>query len=149
MRCCSWFLIGCMLLKLSLSSVMAMPISLQSGWQSHLQTPVAIAHQNRAPTEQTRDSPFAVNTQASMDARPDCHGHSDNQADKSSSDTTSTSEDAHKRCTSLEDCHHCCAVGLGHWTNKAQHTAPSGQPQLAPKGWQSTNFQPLFRPPIA
>jgi hypothetical protein len=98
--------------------------------------------------EQTRDIPFAVNTQAPIAAWPDCHGHSDNQADKSLSDMTSTSEDTHTRCTSLDDCHHCCAVGLGHWTNKAQHTAPSGQPQLAPQGWQSANFRPLFRPPI-
>lgn len=152
MRCCSWFLMGWMLFKLSLGSAMAMPIPIPIPipivLQSHWQTPAATAHQNGSPTEQTSESPFAINTLALL-ASPDCHGHSDSQADKSSSDTTSTSEDTHTRCTSPDDCHHCCAVGLGQWADKAQHTAPSGQPQLAPQGWQSANFGPLFRPPIA
>jgi hypothetical protein len=145
MRCCSWLLMGVMLLKLSLGSVMALPIS----WQSHLLTPITTAHQKKPPKEQTKDSQFSVNTQTLMAAWPDCHGHSDTQADKSSSDTPPTAEDTSTPCTSLDDCRHCCAVGLGHWADKGQQTAPSGQPQLLLLGWKSANFRPLFRPPIA
>jgi hypothetical protein len=147
MRCCSWFLTGLMLIKLSLGSVMAMPISMDG--QNPLQTAWSTADQDTAAGEKTKDPQFAGNTPALVAVWPECHEHSANPSDKQAIDQTLASTETNKPCTSDVHCHDCCALGLIDWTVLALHPAPATRPVPEQHGWQSAHVRTVLRPPIA
>lgn len=124
MRRLSWFCVGVILFKLSLSSVMAMPAL---GQLHH-------------PTEQTLAVPTcheAANTplkQSTQDAQTLAQPSADLASDTASS-------------TNL-DCHHCCAVGLaGHQTVLLPPASAVHAERIKPDGL-SVSLRPGLRPPI-
>jgi hypothetical protein len=133
MRFCSWFLILLWVLKLSVGSVMAMPL---------LNVPHAAVQVDvsAAPIDHTAHSvPL-----------PDCHGHLAVPSEQAASVAPSATGDTDRApCAAHADCHHCCAVGWGTTTAMALHPAPAVHPTRIAQGWQSESWRPVLRPPIA
>jgi hypothetical protein len=124
MRRLSWFCVGVILFKLSLSSVMAMP---------------ALGHLHH-PTEQT----LAV---------PACHGASNTHLKQATQDEQTLAQPradlASQTPSSTDlDCHHCCAAGLaGHQTVLLPPAPAVHAERIKPDGL-SVSLQPGLRPPI-
>ncbi len=135
-----------MLLKLSLGLGLATPIHMDG--PSHLQTTLPTAHLDTAAKKQTQDRELTANTQAFLDAWPECHGHS-GQADKQATDNILADADTNTPCASQADCHHCCAVGLSLWMGLGLQPDPSALPVPEPQGWKNASLRPVLRPPIA
>lgn len=120
----SWFCVGVILFKLSLSSVMAM---------------LALGHLHH-PTEQT----LAV---------PACHGAANTPMKQSMQDAPTLAQPradlaSDTPSSSDLDCHHCCAVGLaGHQTVLLPPAPAVHAERIKPAGL-SVSLQPGLRPPI-
>ncbi len=135
MRSCSWLLIWLMVLKMSLSLVMATPNPDASPWQGAEST----VHEVLPTTDR----------QVHLATVPDCHGHATTLDDVKGLKTSLSSEDTSAPPVNPSDCHHCCAVGLGRGPHIEQPPAPATHLSSPPQDWQSANLGPVLRPPIA
>ena len=146
MRCCSWFLMGLMLLKLNLGPAMAMPNSMAG--QHLVQTSLSTVHQDTVVPELPNDRHFAFSAPALVVAVTECHGHPANPTDNQTTDNTLALGDTDTPCKSNAQCQDCCSVGLIHWTALARHPATFHRPVPESHGWQSANLPTVLRPPI-
>ncbi|PVE05645.1 hypothetical protein H663_020325 [Limnohabitans planktonicus II-D5] len=127
-------MIWLMVLKMSLGSVMAMPI--QWSWAEPAVSEVS------ATTSQTVHHPVHLAT------LPECHGHATSHVEVKGHQIHPTSVDTDAPSGNPIDCHHCCAVGLDSEPCIALHRAPATHPTSPRQDWQSANLRPVLRPPI-
>jgi hypothetical protein len=127
MRRVSWLLILLVLLKLSIGFAMPM---LHDG------------------VTDTRTSTLAVH------ALPACHEHT-SQASADMARTTAhesgqadDSANPSANPSGLDDCHQCCAVGLGMYWPTLVHALPGAVPMRAWTHGESLSPRPGLRPPI-
>ncbi|WP_146186211.1 MULTISPECIES: hypothetical protein [unclassified Limnohabitans] len=138
MRSCSGWLIWLMVLKMSLGSVMAMPI--QWSWAEPTVSEVS--------TTTDRTTSPTVHHAVPLATLPECHGHATRHLEVKGHPLHPTEVDTDGPSGNPIDCHHCCAVGLDSEPCMALHRAHAAHPTSPRQDWQSANLRPVLRPPI-
>lgn len=84
-------------------------------------------------------------------ALPACHDHQAPASAETSPklDAVDSSQPSSGTCATLDNCHHCCAVGLGMYVPMLAQPLPSAAPVNAWTHGTSLSLRPDLRPPIA
>jgi len=84
-------------------------------------------------------------------ALPACHDHQAHSSGETSPklDAVDSSSPSSDTCAALDNCHHCCAVGLGMYVPLLAQPLPSAAPVNAWTHGTSLSLRPDLRPPIA
>ncbi len=80
-----------------------------------------------------------------------CHEHNAHASGETTPtlDALNTSTSSTSTCSPWDNCHHCCAVGLGMYVSMVAHQLPSAAPMRAWTHGTSLSPGPDLRPPIA
>ena len=144
MRSCSGWLIWLMVLKMSLGSVMAMPI--QWSWAEPNVSEVSASIDRT--TSHPSNGQHTTHREVRLATLPECHGQANSHLEVKGHPSHPTEVDTDGTSGNPIDCHHCCAVGLGSSPCMALQRAHAAQPTSPRQDWQSANLRPVLRPPI-
>ena len=143
MRFFLWPLVVLWVLKWSLSTGMAMALSVQEPVHDplHNTPPIDVSH----PAEHAKASPSHSHALA---PEPDCHERRAAQDPPVTGGVALSPESTDTpHCTEHADCHHCCPLAWVNWANIGKPEAPSVHPTGHVHSWHSASWLPGLRPP--
>jgi hypothetical protein len=143
MRFFLWPLVVLWVLKWSLSTGMAMALSVQEPVHDplHNTPPIDVSHH----AEHAKASPSHSHALA---PEPDCHERRAAQDPPVTGGVALSPESTDTpHCTEHADCHHCCPLAWVNWANIGKPEAPSVHPTGHVHSWHSASWLPGLRPP--